>query len=118
MTDVIDVDEAEATDISTPVLEAPGLRRRRRATAPATQGRRTPAERAYDDAAHEVVTLGDAPAKAEAKKSGFGGMQKVKAQRSGPATFDIIVELRRGEQHEWRIIMDAGKAVDGILEGQ
>ena len=43
MTDVIDVDEAEATDISTPVLETPGLRRRRRATAPATQGRRTPA---------------------------------------------------------------------------
>ena len=31
MADVIDVDEAEATDISTPVLEAPGLRRRRRA---------------------------------------------------------------------------------------
>lgn len=49
MTDVIDVDEAEATDISTPVLETPGLRRRRRATAPATQGRRTPAERAYDE---------------------------------------------------------------------
>ena len=36
MTDVIDVDEAVATDISTP-----GLRRRRRATAPAAQGRRT-----------------------------------------------------------------------------
>ena len=32
MTDVIDVDEAEATDISTPVLEAPGLRRRRRSS--------------------------------------------------------------------------------------
>ena len=44
MADVIDVDEAMATDISTP-----GLRRRRRATAPATQGRRTPAERAYDE---------------------------------------------------------------------
>ena len=48
MTDVIDVDEAEATDISTPVLETPGLRRRRRATAPATQGRRTASERAND----------------------------------------------------------------------
>ena len=36
MTDVIDVDEAVATDISTP-----GLRRRRRATEPAAQGRRT-----------------------------------------------------------------------------
>ena len=41
MADVIDVDEAEATDISAPVSEAPGLRRRRRATAPAAQGRRT-----------------------------------------------------------------------------
>jgi stage III sporulation protein SpoIIIAA len=60
----------------------------------------------------ESVTLGDAAAKAEAKKVGFGGMQKVKAQRSGPPTFDIIVELRRGEQHEWRIIMGAGQAVD------
>ena len=58
----------------------------------------------------ESVTLGDVAAKAEGKKSGFGGMQKVKPQRSGPATFDVIVELRRGEQHEWRIIMDAGKA--------
>ena len=50
MTDVIDVDEAEATDISTPVLEAPrgcagaaAPRRRRR------KGARTPAERAYDE---------------------------------------------------------------------
>ena len=66
----------------------------------------------------ESVTLGDAAAKAEAKKGGFSGLQKVKAQRSGPATFDIVVELRRGQQHEWRIIMDAGKAVDAILEGR
>jgi len=43
MADVIDVDEAQATDISTP-----GLRRRRRATAPATHGRRTSSERAND----------------------------------------------------------------------
>jgi len=66
----------------------------------------------------ESVTLGDAAAKDEAKKGGFSSLQKIKAQRSGPATFDIIVELRRGEQHEWRIIMDAGKAVDAILEGR
>eukprot|EP01043_Picozoa_sp_COSAG02_P021072 COSAG02_NODE_1059_length_14871_cov_5.877208_4_plen_926_part_00 len=66
----------------------------------------------------ESVTLGDAAAKAEATKGGFSSLQKIKPQRSGPATFDIIVELRRGEQHEWRIIMDAGKAVDCILEGR
>lgn len=65
----------------------------------------------------ESVTLGDAAAKIEGKKHG-GGLQKTKAQRAGPPTFDIIVELRRGEQHEWRIILDARKAVDAILEGQ
>jgi hypothetical protein len=48
MADVIDVDEAEATDISTPVLEAPGLRRRRRATAPAAWSSFVAAERAND----------------------------------------------------------------------
>ena len=66
----------------------------------------------------ESVTLGDAAAKAEAQKMGRSGVQKVKAQRSGSATFDIIVELRRGEQHEWRIIQSAGLAVDSILEGR
>jgi hypothetical protein len=55
----------------------------------------------------ESVTLGDMAAKAEAKKHGGSGLQKVKAQRGGTPTFDIIVELRRGEQHEWRIIADA-----------
>jgi stage III sporulation protein SpoIIIAA len=65
----------------------------------------------------ESVTLGDAAAATEGKKHG-GGLQKTKAERAGPPTFDIIVELRRGEQHEWRIILDAGKAVDAILEGQ
>ena len=65
----------------------------------------------------ETVTLGDAQAKQEAKKSG-GGLQKLKAQRAGPPTFDIIVELRRGAQHEWRIILDVGEAVDNVLEGQ
>ena len=48
MADVIDVDEVEATDISTPVLEAPGLRRRRRATAPAAWSSFVAAERAND----------------------------------------------------------------------
>ena len=68
----------------------------------------------------ETVTLGDAQAKEEAKKFGNAqvGPQKLKAQRAGPPTFDIIVELRRGAQHEWRIVMDVGEAVDQVLEGQ
>ena len=65
----------------------------------------------------ESVMLGDAAAAKEGKRHG-GGLQKIKAERAGAPTFDIIVELRRGEQHEWRIILDAGKAVDAILEGQ
>jgi len=66
----------------------------------------------------ESTTLGDAAAAKEGRKHGGGGFQKIKAQRAGPATFDIIVELRRGEKHEWRVILDAGRAVDAILEGQ
>jgi stage III sporulation protein SpoIIIAA len=66
----------------------------------------------------QSVTLGDAAAAKEANKHGGGGLQKTKAERAGPPTFDIIVERRRGEQHEWRVILDVGKAVDAILEGQ
>ena len=69
----------------------------------------------------ETVTLGDVQAKAEAKKqnkSATGGLQKLKAQRAGPPTFDIIVELQRGAPHEWRIILDVGEAVDRVLEGE
>ena len=64
----------------------------------------------------ETVTLGDAQAKQEAKASG-GAFQKLKAQRAGPPAFDIIVELRRGAHHEWKIILDVGEAVDTVLEG-
>lgn len=63
----------------------------------------------------EQVILGDAQAKEEAKKT--GSLQKLKTQRAGPPTFDIIVELRRGEHNEWRVIRDVGQAVDDILEG-
>jgi stage III sporulation protein SpoIIIAA len=65
----------------------------------------------------ESVTLGDEQAKLEAKKSGRS-MQKVKAERAGPPTFDIIVELKRGAHHEWRIVLNSGEAVDKVLEGQ
>ena len=66
----------------------------------------------------ETVTLGDAQAKVEAKKFGNGSLQKLKTQRAGPPTFDVLVELRRGAPHEWRIVLDVGDAVDKVLEGQ
>ena len=67
----------------------------------------------------EAVTLGDAAAKDEAKRRGAppGAFDKVKAQRAGPPIFDVIIELRRGEPHEWRIVMNSAKAVDEILLG-
>lgn len=63
----------------------------------------------------EQVTLGDAQAKEEETRT--GRLQKLKPQRAGPPTFDIIVELRRGEYNEWRIVLDSGSAIDAILEG-
>jgi stage III sporulation protein SpoIIIAA len=67
----------------------------------------------------ESVTLGDAAAKDDARRRGapVGAMDKVKPQRSGPPIFDVIVELRRGEPHEWRIVVNSARAVDQILEG-
>ena len=64
----------------------------------------------------EQVTLGDAQAKEEAKRG--KPIQKLKAQRAGPPTFEIIVELRRGAHNEWRIVLDSGSAVDDILDGK
>jgi hypothetical protein len=68
----------------------------------------------------ETVTLGDAEAREQAKRVGdaSAGLQKLKAQRAGPPTFDIIVELTRREQHEWRIITEVGNAVDKVLDGE
>jgi stage III sporulation protein SpoIIIAA len=67
----------------------------------------------------EAVTLGDAAAKQDAERRGAPGsaLNKVKAQRAGPPIFDVIVELRRGEPNEWRIVMNSAMAVDQILEG-
>jgi len=66
----------------------------------------------------QTVTLGDAQAKAESKNAGSSGIQKLKAQRAGAPVFDVIVELRRGAHHEWRIVLDTAGAVDKILDGQ
>jgi len=71
----------------------------------------------------ESVTLGDAMAKQEAsrRQAGTGehyNISKVKAQRCGEPTFDIVIEIRRGVHYEWRVTHDVSKAVDAILDGQ
>jgi stage III sporulation protein SpoIIIAA len=66
-----------------------------------------------------VVTMGDAMAKEEAAKRGGGATaSKTKSTRGGEPTFEIIVELRQGELHEWRVVTDSAGAVDAILEGR
>ena len=67
----------------------------------------------------ETVTLGDAAAREEAKRRGHSGsLDKTKTERAGPPIFDMVIELRRGEPHEWRVVKDTAKAVDLILEGE
>ena len=66
----------------------------------------------------ESVTLGDALATEEAKKHGGGSISKLKAQRGGEPTFDVIVEVRRGAHHEWQVTLDVAAAVDSVLEGK
>ena len=61
---------------------------------------------------------GDAAAREEQKRHGDAVMSKVKATRAGPPIFDLIVELRRGALHEWRIVFDVAGAVDAILDRQ
>ena len=68
----------------------------------------------------EFVTLGDDAARDHAKRHGApaGSLNKVQAQRGGPPIFDVIVELHRGELHEWRVVMNCADAVDCILDGR
>jgi stage III sporulation protein SpoIIIAA len=44
-------------------------------------------------------------------------VSKTKVQRRGEPTFEVIVEVRRGTLHEWRIVVDSATAVDRILDG-
>lgn len=79
----------------------------------------------------EQVTMGDAMAKEEAnmrneklKQEGNSNYSnaktpsKTKVQRASEPTFDMIIEVRRGVYHEWRIVTDTADAVDRILEGR
>ena len=36
----------------------------------------------------------------------------------GEPTFEVVVEVQRGERHEWCIVRDAAAAVDAILDGK
>jgi stage III sporulation protein SpoIIIAA len=76
----------------------------------------------------EVDTMGDDMAKQEAKRkkdlavtqgeaNAKFSVCKTKVERASEPTFDVIVEVRRGSRHEWRIVPDAAKAVDAILNG-
>lgn len=68
----------------------------------------------------ETVTLGDAAAAADAKARGHSpnNASKLKPQRGGAPTFDVIVELSRSHRHEWRVVLDVATAVDSILAGE
>jgi stage III sporulation protein AA len=63
------------------------------------------------------VVVGDEEARKRARNIYGKPIQKTKSERAGPPTFEMIVELKRGAHHEWCIILDAGEAVDKILEG-
>ena len=39
-------------------------------------------------------------------------------KRAGAPMFDAVVELRRGTQDEWRVVLDVATAVDAILQGK
>jgi hypothetical protein len=66
----------------------------------------------------ETVTLGDAAAAADAKARHSSSVSKLKPQRGGAPTFDVIVELSRSHRHEWRVVLDVASAVDSILAGE
>lgn len=54
----------------------------------------------------ECVTLGDEQAKREAKRHYSQSISMTKTERAGAPTFDIIVELSRGEHNSWNIVTD------------
>jgi hypothetical protein len=63
----------------------------------------------------ETVILGDKAAANNDPSSSTP--QKLIAQRAGPPTFDVIVEVQRGCIHEWNVTLDTADAVDKILNG-
>lgn len=67
----------------------------------------------------ESVIVGDAMARSDAAQRGDGAAaSKLRAQRGGEPTFDAVVEVRRGELHAWRVVLDVAAAVDAVLQGR
>ena len=60
----------------------------------------------------ETVTVGDA----NARKDSNGVLSKLLPQRMGTPVFDVIVELRRNQLHEWNVIRNVADAVDHVLD--
>ena len=61
----------------------------------------------------DVVTIGDRSAQKRARTGQSGS--KLKAERKGPPIFDAVVELKRGQLHEWQVVLHTASAVDSIL---
>jgi stage III sporulation protein SpoIIIAA len=72
----------------------------------------------------ETVTVGDETALRERRACMSAGdhgggpatLQKMRAQRAGEPTFQVIVEMHRGKLHEWHVITDVAAAVDAALD--
>lgn len=43
-------------------------------------------------------------------------LPQVQVQRAGAPTFDMVVEVARGQANSWTIIRSVGRAVDDILQ--
>ena len=65
----------------------------------------------------ENATVGDKTAK-DLQRKNKTGFSKVTQHRSGPPIFDVIIELTKGNLHEWKIVKNVAKAVDDILAGK
>jgi len=61
----------------------------------------------------DVVTIGDTSAQKRAQTGQSGS--KLKAERKGPPIFDAVIELKRGQLHEWQVVLHTASAVDSIL---
>jgi len=64
-----------------------------------------------------TVTLGDDLAKKTAVER-KRNVSKTLSERASAPTFEVVVEVCRGEPHKWRVVHDVAAAVDDILKGE
>ena len=43
---------------------------------------------------------------------------KVRQQRAGSSVFDVVIELKPKQLHEWTVIFGVERAVDNIVSGK